>query len=65
MLLDFITRSAISDTAPIRERLERTKAFLDYLDLAVTEINDESIVTFWKEQSAEARKGFLEIEQRI
>lgn len=59
------TRTHMVDTMLIRERIERTKAFLDYLDDAINCVREEVVVTFWRERSSEARNGIAEIEKRI
>lgn len=64
-ILDTEVRKRMVDTTSIKERVERTKSFLGYLDQAITDIRDDTVLAFWKERSAKARNGMVEIEERI
>jgi len=63
-IIDQDTRACMVDTMLIRDRVKRTKAFLDYLDDAINDVRDEVFVTFWKEHSSEARGAIVEIEKK-
>ena len=63
-ILDAVSRSAITDTFVIRERIERTKVFLRYLDKSIDSVPDDVIVNFWREQSEAAWATISEIETR-
>ncbi len=64
-IVDPDTRAHMVDTMLIRDRVERTKVFLDYLDRAINDVRDDAVITFWCERSSEARDGLIEIENRI
>ena len=58
-------RSAIRDVFSIRDRLDRTQAFLSYLDDAGKCIEEGSVQKIWKNISETARDELADIERRI
>lgn len=64
-IMDIDVRRLIFDTVRIRERLNRTSAFIDYLDDCSKLVRCQFVREQWDRLSADAKDGISEIEDRI
>ncbi len=64
-ILDGEVRNKISEVTSIKERVQRTEYYLEYVDNCVTRIQDEELRSAWEKVSLEAKKDMEEIRDRI